>query len=198
MDRVLLPEADVLVHAGDLTYSGTPKEISKELKILKEKAKNYKRIIVICGNHDWLGEEIPHLMKQLCDDNGITYLCDSYIEVDDKIFYGSPYQPEFCDWAFNLPRGSELAAKWALMPDKVDILITHGPPKGILDQTPYGERVGCDDLYRRVIEVRPELHVFGHIHHGYGIKHFNGITFVNAAICTEQYSPANKPIVIDL
>jgi Icc-related predicted phosphoesterase len=197
--KVTIPEGDILIHAGDLTFQGTVTEISQELRELERIAKNFKAVYYVAGNHDWLGEYNSSLLRQMCKDVGVNYLEDEWIVYEGLVIYGSPYQPEFCGWAFNLPRGEKLAQKWAQMPDKVDILITHGPPAGILDKVPYGnESVGCEDLFKRIMQVRPQLHVFGHIHHSYGIQHFDGITFVNAAICTEQYRPTNEPIVIEL
>jgi Icc-related predicted phosphoesterase len=198
MDKIVLPEGDVLIHAGDHSYRGTVKEMSKALKLLAEKGKNFKKIVLIVGNHDWLAEKEPLIMKQLCEDNGLIYLMDSSVVIDGKLFYGSPFQPEFCSWAFNLPRGEKLAAKWAQIPDNTDVLITHGPPRQILDLCPDGFRAGCDDLFKRIMEVRPKYHFFGHIHHSYGILHFDGITFVNASTCNEQYMPINAPIVLEL
>lgn len=196
--NVNVPDGDILIHAGDLTFRGTVTEISQELRELERITRRFKAVCIINGNHDWLGEYSPSLMKQMCDDIGVTYLLDSWTIVEGLVIYGSPWQPEFCDWAFNLPRGPELAAKWALIPDKVDILITHGPPAKMLDLCPDGSRVGCEDLFKRVVEVKPKLHVFGHIHHSYGMQQFNGTTFVNASICTEQYKPINIPIVVEL
>ena len=198
VSKVSLPKGDVLIHAGDHSYRGSVQEMSKALKELAEKGKDFKHIIVIDGNHDWLGETNPSLMRQLCVDNGLTYLMDSWVIIEGKVFYGSPWQPEFCSWAFNVPRGAAIAKKWALIPDKVDVLITHGPVQGILDTCPDGFKAGCEELFKRVMQVRPELHVCGHIHHSYGVQHFDGITFVNASICDERYLPINKPIEIDL
>ncbi len=198
IDKITLPEGDVLVHAGDHSYRGTLSEMAKSLKLLAEKGKDFKHIVLIDGNHDWLGQRDPNTMKQLCDDNGLIYLKDSSVIIEGKIFFGAPWQPEFCSWAFNLPRGEALAEKWALIPDKVDVLITHGPVQGILDLCPDGCKVGCEELYKRVMQVRPEIHVCGHIHNSYGIKHFMGITFVNASICDEMYMPINKPIIIEI
>lgn len=194
-----MPEGDVLVHSGDLTYRGTVTEISNELFKLARLSEKFRYTLLISGNHDWLGEYNPSLMAQLCKDNGITYLDDSGICIDGVNFYGSPYQPEFCEWAFNLPRGEKLKQKWALIPDDTHVLITHGPPAGILDKTPYGEAVGCEDLYRRTKELTNlKLHVFGHIHDGYGQLILGETTFVNASTCTEQYKPTNKPIVVTI
>lgn len=198
MNKIDLPEGDIMVHAGDHSFRGTVHEMSDAMKFLAKKGKNFNKIITIAGNHDWLGEKDPLLMKQICEDNGVTYLQDSWTVIDDKVFYGSPWQPEFCNWAFNVRRGAAIAKKWALIPDKVDVLITHGPVYGILDNCPDGSRVGCEELYKRVMQVRPEVHVFGHIHNAYGVQQFDGITFVNASICDEQYMPINKPIVIEI
>ena len=97
------------------------------------------------------------------------YLEDQSLEIEGLNFYGSPWQPDFCNWAFNLPRGQPLADKWAMIPDNTDVLITHGPPHMILDQLENGERVGDEDLQQEVTRrVKPGLHVFGHIHSGYG------------------------------
>jgi Icc-related predicted phosphoesterase len=116
----------------------------------------------------------------------------------------------FMSWAFNLPRGRMLRDKWNLIPIDTDILVTHGPPLGILDQVlpvPTGgwdpdrgqpEHLGCEEMLIRVRTVRPKLHVFGHIHGGYGIHKDQGTTHVNASICDEDYRPVNVPVVLDL
>jgi Icc-related predicted phosphoesterase len=197
--KVVIPEGDILIHAGDLTFQGNVAEISQELRELERIAKNFKAVYFTPGNHDWMAEYNPSLFKQMCKDVGVVFLHDEWAVYDGLVIYGSGWTPEFCDWALNVPRGPKLAEKWAQIPDKVDILVTHGPPAGILDLVPYGgERAGCEDLFKRVMQVKPQLHVFGHIHHSYGVQHFDGITFVNAATCTERYKPTNEPIVIEL
>jgi predicted phosphodiesterase len=98
----------------------------------------------------------------------------------------------------DLPRGPRLREKWRLIPEGVDILVTHGPPAGILDQTPQGEHVGCADLKEAVERVKPKLHVFGHIHHGHGMEKIGATTFVNASVWDESFEPNNPPLVIDL
>jgi hypothetical protein len=130
-------------------------------------------------------------------EKGIIYLFDSEVIIDGVKFYGSPWQPEFYDWAFNLPRGEKLAEKWAKIPGNTDILITHGPAHGMLDWTPSGQRVGCEDLFHRIMEVQPKIHVCGHIHCAYGQKNFNGVEFLNASVLNERYEYENKPIVVD-
>jgi len=140
----------------------------------------------------------------------VIYLQDSGCEIEGLRFWGSPWQPWFMDWAFNLPRkGEKLRAKWNLIPMDTDVLITHGPPYGVLDEvrprmTAWGPaeegsgHLGCEELAIRLAAVRPRVHVFGHIHDGYGIHKQAGTTYVNASICTEEYRPTNPPIVIDL
>ena len=148
------------------------------------------------GNHDWpIAHAGPEAMKDLI--KNAIYLENSGVEIDGVKFWGSPWQPEFFNWAFNLPRGPKLAEMWALIPDDTDVLITHSPPYGILDQIYSGEHVGCEDLLAALQRVRPKVHVFGHIHEGYGMLKQNGTTFINASVCDERYRPFNAPIVID-
>src|SRR5690606_11518487 len=135
----------------------------------------HKRKIFVAGNHDWLFEKDDDRARGLLDP-GISYLQDSSTEIDGLKIYGSPWQPRFFDWAFNLNRGREMAEKWAMIPDEIDILITHGRPHGILDLVPrqgWNENTGCEELRKRVEQLshlgRLKLHVFGHIHCGYGV-----------------------------
>ncbi|KAJ1387204.1 Metallo-dependent phosphatase-like protein, partial [Ochromonadaceae sp. CCMP2298] len=113
--------------------------------------------------------------------------------------WGSPWQPEFCDWAFNLPPGPRLKEKWAMIESDTDILITHGPPRGILDANSQRYHCGCADLLKAVRDrVKPRLHIFGHIHESYGTFSDGHTLFVNGSTCTLSYRPSNPPIVIDL
>ncbi len=207
--KVEVPEGDLLLHAGDLTFSGNHQEIHQELRELGRIAKNFKHgCVFIAGNHDWMGERNPGLLKQMAIDEGLTYLDHSSVQIEGYNIFGSAYTPEFCNWAFNVPRGEALAQKWAQIPDNIDVLITHGPPMGILDPVerfnPHTaeyeiEHVGCSDLYDRIQQLKQlKLHVSGHIHGGYGILKVDNLTYVNASICTENYRPINKPITIEL
>ena len=198
LDEVTVPDGDVLVHAGDGTMRGKPREIQKlanDLRMLPHKTK-----IFVAGNHDWGFQTARPESERMLTDAGVIYLEDTSVNVAGKIFYGSPWQPEFCGWAFNAPRGHDLRKIWSKIPARVDVLITHGPPKHMLDMTPRGEAVGCDDLMSAVLRAQPRLHVFGHIHECYGVKRVRDVatTFVNAAVCDGRYDPVNAPIVIDL
>lgn len=196
--EIELPKGDVLVHCGDATGRGTFDEVRRFADWLEAQPFQYK--VMIAGNHDFLFQKDPNLAKSLLAFRGIHYLMDDCATIEGVLFYGSPWQPWFYDWAFNLERGPEIAKKWAKIPDETEFLITHGPPKSILDQTRTGERVGCDDLWRRVLKVRPAVHAFGHIHEAYGVERLipdiTSTIFVNASICTLEYVPKNKPIVV--
>lgn len=127
------------------------------------------------------------------------YLEDELIEIFGLKFYGTPWQPEFCRWAFNLPRGQPCLDKWNLIPDGVDVLITHTPPVGHGDLCCSGVRAGCVELLTTVQQrVKPKYHVFGHIHEGYGITSDGKIIFINASTCDINYLPNNPPIVFDI
>jgi Icc-related predicted phosphoesterase len=87
---------------------------------------------------------------------------------------------------------------WAKIPDQVDVLITHGPPANILDLTFLGQHVGCPQLLQRIKQIKPRLHVFGHIHEGYGREEQDSTIFVNASTCNLRYKPSQPPIIVDL
>lgn len=199
LSKLTVPDGDVLVHCGDATFHGNRSEVhhfGDQMRALPHRTK-----VFVAGNHDLSFQDAPTYARQWLGDD-IVYLQDSSVRIDGTSFYGTPWQPEFGGWAFNLPRGHALANKWALIPAGVDVLITHGPPAGIGDMTPRGEAVGCHDLLEAVKRVQPKIHAFGHIHEGYGVQPHNvhGLTtvFINAASCNGQYEPRNAPIVMDL
>jgi predicted phosphohydrolase len=193
-DEIAVPFGDILLHAGDSTIVGEIKEITKFNEWLGTLPHKHK--IIIAGNHDWLFQTNPYMARSLI--TNAIYLEDSFCEVIGLKIYGSPWQPWFFDWAFNLPRGKALAEKWALIPEDTDVLITHGPPHTILDETPRGDFAGCEELLEVVKRIKPKLHVFGHIHHSYGRLRKWDIEFVNACNCDEAYDPTNAPVVVDL
>lgn len=196
-----VPAGDMLIHCGDATVNGTEEEIGDFADWFRQQPHEHK--IFVAGNHDWLFERNPATACSLLG-REVIYLQDSMTEVLGLKIYGSPWQPRFFDWAFNLSRGEEMAARWELIPPDIDILITHGPPNGILDSVPRGplaENAGCEELAARLRNMRKgrlRLHVFGHIHEGYGIKAIDGITFVNASVCDAAYNPKNRPIEITI
>jgi Icc-related predicted phosphoesterase len=140
-----------------------------------------------------------NIQSVLRNSQNFTYLQDEAVSLLGYKFFGSPWQPWFCDWAFNLERGQPCLDKWRLIPDDTDILVTHGPPIGFGDLCAHGERVGCVDLQLEIQDrIKPKVHAFGHIHEGYGSWTDGTTTFVNASTCTFTYRPTNQPIVVDL
>lgn len=181
------------------------------------------RFFVTWGNHDWVGEKIPHLVPKIPN---VEFLCDSgsrlaydrHPEPDEEYkVWGTPWQPPFYDWAFNLP-DPDLAAKWELIPMDTDILICHGPPRNFGDmvakkagrkladhelETPDGVLVGSHSLYKRIAVVQPKLVVFGHIHPGRGkwqLAHPSGRKSIlaNVAVVNDEYKIVHEPMVFEL
>ena len=188
-----VPDGDVLVHAGDATRRGTERELRDFDRWLGTLPHRHK--VVIAGNHDFGFQTQPGASGWITNAH---YLQDRSVVLEGVRFYGSPWQPWFHDWAFNLPRGEELRRVWDRIPAGTDVLLTHGPPHGVLDRTEEGETVGCEELARAVTRVRPRLHVFGHIHEGYGQVVMDGVRYVNASVCDVRYRPVQAPVVVEL
>ena len=196
-----VPEGDILIHAGDLTMSGIHQQVAAAGAWLQMLPHKYK--VVIAGNHDWLFQrDLKTALDRLGDlDKGIIYLENAYEIVNGLKIYGSPVQPTFFNWAFNIDRGEPIRNYWNMIPNDVDILITHGPPMGILDQANERlntEHCGCEELLLAIKRVKPRVHVFGHIHGGYGNVQLGETAYYNASVVNEAYEVTNKPWVIDL
>jgi Icc-related predicted phosphoesterase len=200
-----LPGGDLLIHAGDLTSMGYQHEIQSFCTWFN-KLDNYDHKVFIAGNHDWgFQDNTEKIMEIVNSYKGIDYLQDDMLLVGGENYedmvkiWGSPWQPEFYNWAFNLPReGEELREKWAQIPTDVDILVTHGPAHGYLDKVMGGwENLGCELLSEAIKVKKPKIHVCGHIHSGYGYI-FDGDThYINASVLNEQYAFAHKPLTVD-
>lgn len=204
--KLKIPEADVLVITGDLTFRGEMDVIEDLSKWLAELPHKHK--VLIAGNHDWCFEQRDYRREaaiQMIMDSNTHYLENSSVEIDGLHFYGSPATPFFCNWAFNYQRGPEIATIWNKIPTSVNVLLTHGPPFGYLDLTSgdFGppENVGCKDLLVK-IESLPNLktHCFGHIHRNNNEQPIlrNGVQFCNASVLNSKYEVANDPILIDI
>lgn len=192
-----LEGGDLLIVAGDLTLRDL---VTQHLGFSGWLAnQSYEKIILIAGNHDGQMTDWKPL-----DQYNLSYLQDSGTEYKGFKIWGSPWTPTFLNWYFMKDRGMEIKQEWDKIPVDVDILITHGPPYGILDQCEdfYNSdqivHVGCEELRNQLDSgrIKPKLHVFGHIHEGYGKQEINGTIFVNASIMNEKYKPVNKPIRI--
>lgn len=193
-----LPDGDVLVHAGD--FMNSRRDLQGILSFnywLGEQP--FEHRVVCSGNHDRYFETSPQQARALL--TNATYLENTGLTIRNFRFWGSPYTPDFLNWAFTYPRGSS-ARYWEQIPENLDVLITHGPPFGIRDQTAPGEEhLGREELLAAVQEKKPKVHLFGHIHGGAGTFENGGTRFVNAAYLNERYKPlepAGKVRIVNL
>jgi hypothetical protein len=198
-----LPGGDLLIHAGDIMNSGYNKNDIIDFLYWYDSTPGYDKKVFIAGNHDRMFENHPEDVKEwLSKFPNIIYLQDEAYEIydletDKSIkLYGSPWQPWFYDWAFNVERNSlKLSGKWEGIPDDTDILITHGPAWGSVDTVegrPW-DNLGCELLAERIMRFRPKIHVCGHIHSGYGIETIDNIHYINASVLDERYEYTQKP-----
>lgn len=189
-----LEGGDLLIVAGDITALDEAEEYASYFQWLESQP--YEKIVWIAGNHDGC---IANRKVRIPKDGKIEYLQDSGTEYKGLKIWGSPWTPTFQDWHFMKDRGKAIQAVWDKIPLDTDILITHGPPFGILDQVagPYNlmQNVGCQDLREKIEQLKQlKLHVFGHIHESHGVQG----KFVNASIMNEDYDPVNLPVRIEL
>lgn len=199
-----LEGGDLLIVTGDLTARDTLGEMSFEFITWIEK-QNYQKKIVIAGNHDTIleNEGVEKIFHPFCD-----YLLDSGTEFEGLKIWGSPWTLKFKGqnphaMAFCVDTEEELAEKWAMIPDDTDILVTHGPPKGILDRNIYDVSCGSKSLRRIMGKVKPKIWVFSHIHEEHGEYKDNTLSgieyhFINCSHVNERYKPVNKPVRVGL
>lgn len=196
LDDLILPEGDVLICAGDWSVSnGGMSDLIKFSLFIKKQPHTHK--IIISGNHDFIGQSEPSIVKESLKEAGAIYLSDSGVIINNTIFYGTPWCPEFMNWAFMKP-DYELGRYFNRIPKETDILITHTPPYGICDSTEDGFNVGSQKLLDRVLDVKPAHHIFGHIHGCYGTEYSGNTVFHNVSVCNEKYELVNKPIVFEV
>jgi Icc-related predicted phosphoesterase len=225
-----VPRCDLFLIAGDLCPWRSSMTVFDQAYWLRKEfapwlaGQPVGRTVVTWGNHDWVAEKamkssdvIPKVDKCHFLIDQMNILAYGHLPDEDEEYriWGTPWQPPFCDWAFNLPE-DELKKKWARIPDRTDILVCHGPPRGYGDLipnfgdklrrpvdkhelwTPEGMRVGSPSLLERILEVKPKLAVYGHIHVGFGrweIDHGGGrkTTLANVAMVNERYERIRGP-----
>lgn len=222
-----LPGGDILIHSGDISSLGRKHEVEGFIDWFN-KIDNYTHKIFIAGNHDMSFDREVLLRTKLdyfdggrnnwdtpCADGkpewlndmlaidlapNVFYLENSYVMLDDLKIWGSPYSATFGHgWAFNVNRGYDSAQMWNQISDDTDIVITHGPIYGYGDMTANTyENVGCEDLYRRLKQLKTPLHFAGHIHESYGYNQtiWDGYSF-NGCSCNLRYEVYNQPITFD-
>lgn len=192
-----MPDADAYLLCGDYcpnrnhAYWFYKDRLKPWVDALAERAP----VFAVAGNHDELFEQNPEMIRSI----GFhwTYLEDSAATFRGLKLYGSPWQPRFYDWAYNLDE-PELARKWEMIPGDTDVLLLHGPPNGVGDKTDHQERIGSPSLRRRIEAVRPRLVCYGHNHGGYGRYTLGRTVCVNAALMDERYEAVNPPVVVEI
>lgn len=192
-----LPQGDALLHAGDFTHLGMEEASEDFLNWFAGQPHEHK--IFIGGNHDVLAWRQPEVFREMIPE-GVTYLNDSGTKIGSYSVWGSPVQPDLLGMAFGKRRGVDMREHWDQIPEETDILITHTPPMGILDRSNSGKNLGCEQLSNYITNIKPSLHVFGHIHAGYGKidEHESGTIFVNGSNIKTREGLVNPPIIVEL
>ena len=192
-----LGEGDIIFHSGDFTKMGHNEEIKMFLKWFSSLDYTYK--VFIAGNHELGLEKNRLILPEEYTKKGVIYLQDEEVILEGLKIYGTPWQPEFGGWEFNLPRNSKkLKQKWNNIPLDVDILLTHSPVYGILDTNREGIHCGCEMLYERVSKIKPWIHAWGHIHEAYGQKTIDNRERLNSSILDRNYQVAHSPIRMEI
>lgn len=199
-DALSVPPCDVLVHAGDFCRKGSRDETEAFFAWFGQQPARAR--VVTAGNHDFFVEKSPGAARDIASKNGSLLLLDESAEVEGLRVHASPVTPSFGRMAFNRNRGASILEHWSKIPPGLDLLITHGPPRGLGDRIAIGLRVGCDDLLARVRAAPPRLHVFGHIHEARGEYRLDELPtrFLNVAsqtLLTRRARPA-VALAIDL
>lgn len=221
----LLPGGDLLIHSGDISSLGRQSEVERFVKWFNG-IDNYTNKVFIAGNHDMtfdreilLRDKLTHfegrteydtkcaegkpewlnLLLEVGLNPNVFYLENNFIEIDQIKIWGSPITPSFgYGWAFNKDRGYDTNQIWNQIPNDTDIVITHGPIYGYCDRTNRtNENVGCEQLYHRLNEVRPQLHFSGHIHEAYGYRNTDWGYAFNGCNCDLSYLVNNKPMTFE-
>lgn len=198
-----VPEGDVLVIAGDICPAYNHQVLFQSRWLDTEfrewlEEQPVEMTIATLGNHDFIGEKRPDLIPK---DLQWKLLIDEKFIYRDVVFYGTPWQKRFMDWAYNLDE-DELAEKWALIPNNIDVLITHSPPYGYgdmaLDGGFYLKPVGSPSLLEKIKEIQPRLHLFGHIHSQYNVYQIDKTISANCSLLDDRYKMVNKPMVFEI
>jgi Icc-related predicted phosphoesterase len=192
-----IPDCDLLLIAGDICPM-SDHSLAFQTEWLDVVFRSWLQklpmpTVAVWGNHDWIGEQAPERVPQL----PWILLQDSAVTFRGLKIYGSPWQPRFFDWAFNLDE-PDLARQWARIPADADLLVLHGPPYGIGDFTRRGVHVGSPSLRQRIFEIKPRLVVFGHIHEGRGQWQIDGVTLANVTLVNEACETIHEPFVFEV
>lgn len=187
-----LPDGDLMIHAGDITFFNSISKIRDFNDWLGELPHPHK--VVIPGNHDRAFRQDLRIRSMIS--NAVLLINDG-VRLCGLNIWGSPVTCD--DAAYGHTKPEERASLYAIIPDGTDILITHGPPLGIRDrERGSDERRGCPQLREAVMRLKPRLHVFGHVHAGYGVAQNKATVFVNASLLGWAGDLENRPIVLGI
>lgn len=220
-NKLVIPECDILFHSGDWTFTGQRHEVENFAKWLNKQPA--KHIVLTAGNHERIFERAIQGSDQ--DPSSRTWITDKCprahllihesVEIEGLKIFGSPWTPAFGhDWAYNAGRDVVEASHifkpfigdlWKDIPLDTNILITHGPGLGTLDWvTDFSAgriiNVGCHELSKKIYELKDlKIHAFGHLHYKGGcVMEQDGVKYINASSCDDQYNVTHLPVVIEL
>ena len=185
-ENLNIPDGDLFIHVGDISDSGRLEDYLSFNRMLS--TLSHKNKIILSGNHDLLFELKTNSLTDVLS-NGI-YLKHGLIEIDSLKIWGSSWQPEL------------FGRSWLEIPDHIDVLITHIPPFGVLDNIHGGKNLGSKSLLKIIHTLNPKFVVFGHVHESYGIEKrtYNGqeTCFINCSAVVGFQKKLNPPIVFNI
>lgn len=197
-NNLIIPKCDIIISIGDYSFQGKDWEVKKFHEWLNKQ--DAEHIISVQGNHELGVEENWNESKQVALEAcpKVHFIDEGSLEIEGIKIWCSAITPYFGGWAWNRHRGEDIQRHWDKIPSDTNILCTHGPPYGILDQAyTDGNNLGCYQLLWKVKKINPKYHLFGHIHGSHGNKKVGDTKFYNVSICDEQYMPSNPVTVID-
>lgn len=195
--QIKIPVSDLVLFAGDYSHQNNEEDLLNFLTWLRKQHEG--PVVMIAGNHDKFLWKSPRVFYQLLQQFKFTYLENSLVEMMGIKIWGSPVTPPVLSGLhrrFEKPADERLQL-WNNIPEGIDIVMTHCPPYGILDEAE-GENLGCKLLLKRILDIKPKYHVFGHIHQGYGNYERAGVRFINASSMSATNHQLNPPVSIKI
>lgn len=195
---VEIPPGDVIIHCGDITHKSNLPEITDFIKWFG--GLNFQHKILVAGNHDRFIRKRKPEFFELINEHKIEYLENSLVQINGFSVFGSPFTLSYSGiGAFTYNDNPEAERIWSLIPDKIDILVTHAPPRGFRDfSMAENNNAGCNVLRDKVLSIKPRYHVFGHIHESYGIEPHGDSVFINASVTNASEEIVNKPVIFEI
>ena len=198
-ERLVVPDGDLLIHCGDFSNEPISSEYDEFFGWFAGQPHQHK--VLVAGNHDELMQQFPGMMRKRIP-QGIVYLEDSATKIGGLQIFGSPWTPgvSYVAFTYGHKHDGPHVPQWSMIPAFTDIVVTHGPPQGILDTNYAAKHIGDAGLLARVTAIRPRAHLFGHVHDSNGRVERDGTIYVNAAIGDDEEDPnlSDRIHVVDL